>query len=71
MASTKSRVPRRRYHRVPALDRPMLPAEPPAVLPSAGVHDPRESRVETGMRPYETRYDISHGYTGERAIVLR
>lgn len=70
MARTRSRIARRRHRRIPGLDRPMAPAEFPAPLPPAGAHDPRETRVETGMRPYESTYDVSTGYPGDRPILL-
>jgi hypothetical protein len=70
MPRTRSRITRRRHSRVAASDRPAAAAELSASRLQQSGHDPRDSRMEVGMRPYEVAYDVSRGYTGERPILL-
>jgi hypothetical protein len=71
MAYTRSRITRRRHIRIPGPSRPAAPTESPAPRPSPrAALDPREFRIETGMRPYEVAYDVSEGYMGDRSILL-
>lgn len=69
-------------HDAPARSRPRTPSAPGgSVRPRPGAPPPGERRRArarppappppdgTGHGPYETAYDIAHGYTTERTIV--
>ncbi|CAN5838252.1 hypothetical protein BH23GEM9_BH23GEM9_03190 [soil metagenome] len=70
MSSVRTRSVRRRHRRVQSVERSTAPGRLPARQAPKETSDPYERRTLTGMRPYEMSYDVSHGYTGDRLILL-
>jgi hypothetical protein len=69
MEGMRTRVVRRRHRRARVVDRPTPMSDVP-VTPQQRPTDPSDQRIPVGMRPYESPYDVSFGYAGDRPILL-
>jgi hypothetical protein len=69
-APRHSRITGRQARRATAAVRYAGPGRPDTSRAADAPHGAAEPRGETGLGPYEARYDISRGYTMDRSIVL-
>jgi hypothetical protein len=69
-APRRGRTTGRRSRRAADAFRYAGPVRPDAGRAAAAPHRGTEPGTETGLGPYETRYDVSRGYTMDRSILL-